>query len=131
MGSNIQYKWKANYSAGKIMSLKGKQILFKVKDSKGKSYVAKGKLDFLEAKYKEPKKLKEYNFEKFTNGITDNPNKVAFTSKLRGNFAAATSANDHNTSSSETDPIKTDVTDSKYFLDNDDAIIFDLNNPKK
>ena len=56
---NIEYKWKPNYQAGKIMALKSKQILFKVKDSKGKSYVAKGKLDFLEAKYKEPKKSKE------------------------------------------------------------------------
>ena len=128
---NIQYKWKPNYTAGKIMSLKGKQILFKVKDSKGKSYVAKGKLDFLEAKYKEPKKLKEYNFEKFTNGITsDNIKKKPINTKFRGNFAAATSDNDPIDISKEVDPIKTDSTDSKYFLNNDDAIIFDLNKKK-
>ena len=113
------------------MSLKGKQILFKVKDSKGKSYVAKGKLDFLEAKYKEPKKLKEYNFEKFTNGITsDNIKKKPISTKFRGNFAAATSDNDPIDISKEVDPIKTDSTDSKYFLNNDDAIIFDLNHKK-
>ena len=129
--ANIQYKWKPNYTAGKIMSLKGKQILFKVKDSKGKSYVAKGKLDFLEAKYKEPKKLKEYNFEKFTNGITsDNIKKKPISTKFRGNFAAATSDNDPIDISKEVDPIKTDSTDSKYFLNNDDAIIFDLNHKK-
>ncbi len=129
--ANIQYKWKPNYTAGKIMSLKGKQILFKVKDSKGKSYVAKGKLDFLEAKYKEPKKLKEYNFEKFTNGITsDNIKKKPISTKFRGNFAAATSDNDPIDISKEVDPIKTDSTDSKYFLTNDDAIIFDLNHKK-
>ena len=125
--AGIKYKWTPNYSAGKIMSLKGKQILFKVKDSKGKSYVAKGKLDFLESKYKEPKKLKEYNFEKFTNGIAENPSKKDFTAKLRGNFAAATGSNNTVDITNETDPIQTDVTDSKYFLDNDDAIIFDLN----
>ena len=68
---NINYKWGPNYAAGKIMSLKSKQILFKVKDSKGKSYVAKGKIDFLETKYKEPQKPKEYNFEKFTSGISN------------------------------------------------------------
>lgn len=128
--ANIQYKWKPNYTAGKIMSLKGKQILFKVKDSKGKSYVAKGKLDFLEAKYKEPKKLKEYNFEKFTNGLTDNPNKKAFVNKLKGNFAAATTANDTDNIDTEINPIQTNTTNSKYFLDNDDAIIFDLNKNK-
>ena len=128
---NIEYKWKPNYSAGKIMSLKGKQILFKVKDSKGKSYVAKGKLDFLEAKYKEPKHPKEYNFEKFTNGITsDNIKRKAISYKNRGNFAAATADNDSVNTNLEVDPIQTDSTDSKYFLDNDDAIIFDLNKKK-
>ncbi len=126
----IKYEWKPNYSAGKIMSLKGKQILFKVKDSKGKSYVAKGKLDFLEAKYKEPKKLKEYNFEKFTSGISDEIKKKPVSTKFRGNFAAATADNDPTNFNNEVDPIKTDSTDSKYFLDNDDAIIFDLNRKK-
>ena len=124
--NNIIFKWKPNYTAGKIMSLKGKQILYKVKDSKGKSQVAKGKLDFLESKYKEPKKLKEYNFEKFTNGIAENPSKKDFAAKLRGNFAAATESNNTVDITNEVDPIQTDVTDSKYFLDNDDAIIFDL-----
>ena len=126
----IKYEWKPNYSAGKIMSLKGKQILFKVKDSKGKSYVAKGKLDFLEAKYKEPKKLKEYNFEKFTSGISDEIKKKPVSTKFRGNFAAATADNDPTNFNNEIDPIQTDSTDSKYFLDNDDAIIFDLNRKK-
>ena len=124
---DIEFKWKPNYTAGKIMSLKGKQILFKVKDSKGKSYVAKGKLDFLEAKYKEPKHPKEYNFEKFTNGISDNIKRKPISTKFRGNFAAATADNNPVNFDSENDPIKTDTTDSKYFLDNDDAIIFDLN----
>ena len=131
--SGIKYKWGPNYSAGKVMSLKAKQILFKVKDSKGKSYVAKGKLDFLEAKYKEPKKLKEYNFEKFTNGISDLEKlKIKETSKVfRGNFAAAAADNDSTDFALETDPIKMDNVDSNFFINNDDAIIFDLNRDKK
>ena len=128
--SNIQFKWKPNYTAGKIMALKGKQILFKVKDSKGKSYVAKGKLDFLEAKYKEPKKLKEYNFEKFTSGISDGANKTDMFSKLRGNFESTTSSNDTDNIDNETDPIQIDNTDSKYLLENDNAIVFDLHRKK-
>ena len=127
----IQFKWKANYSAGKIMSLKGKQILFKVKDSKGKSYVAKGKLDFLESKYKEPHKVKEYNFEKFTNGIAD-MEKINETSKInRGNFVAATAGNDPGSIDMETDPIRYNNNDSKFEIDNEDAIIFDLKRDKK
>ena len=113
------------------MALKSKQILFKVKDSKGKSYVAKGKLDFLEAKYKEPKKSKEYNFEKFTSGISSGPTKTSFANKIRGNFAAATSSNDSYDIENEVDPIKTDNEDSKYFMNNGDAIVFDLNNKNK
>ena len=55
----VKFEWKPNYKAGKIMSLKDKQILFKIKDSKGKSYVAKGKIDYLESKYvKVPHELK-------------------------------------------------------------------------
>ena len=123
----INYKWKPNYAAGKVKSLKSKQILYKIKDSKGKSRVAKGKLDFLEAKYKEPKKPKEYNFEKFTNGIADNPTKKDFIAKLRGNFVAATSNNDTSDIDGDSDPIKTDSTNSRFLLQNDDAIIFDLN----
>ena len=126
--ASIKFEWKPNYTAGKIMSLKAKQIIFKVKDSKGKSYVAKGKIDFLESKYKEPKKLKEFNFEKFTNGIASEvPKKSSFSDKIRGNFVAATASNDNLDIDNQNDPIKTDSTDAKYFLDNDDAIIFDLN----
>ncbi len=129
--AGIKYEWTPNYKAGKIMSLKNKQILFKVKDSKGKSYVAKGKLDFLEAKYKEPKHPKEYNFEKFTTGIiSDNAKKKQNNIKYKGDFAAATAANDPTDFDKEIDPVKTDTTDSKYFLNSDDAIIFDLKRKK-
>ena len=129
--ADIQFKWKPNYTAGKVMSIKGKQILFKVKDSKGKSYVAKGKLDFLESKYKEPHKVKEYNFEKFTNGIAD-IEKINETSKInRGNFAAATASNDPGSIDMETDPIRYNNNDSKFEIDNEDAIIFDLKRDKK
>lgn len=128
---SIEYKWKPNYAAGKVMALKSKQILFKIKDSKGKSLVAKGKLDFLEAKYKEPKHPKEYNFEKFASGISDNIKRKPINAKFRGNFAAATADNNPDSTTNEGNPIQTDSTDSKYFLDNDDAIIFDLNRKKE
>lgn len=128
---NIKYEWGPNYAAGKVMALKSKQILFKIKDSKGKSHVAKGKLDFLEAKYKEPKHPKEYNFEKFASGISDNIKRKPINAKFRGNFAAATADNNPDSTTNEGNPIQTDSTDSKYFLDNDDAIIFDLNRKKE
>lgn len=43
------------------------------------------------------------------------PNKVVFSKDERG----------------DTDPIQTDVTDSSYFFDNEDAISFDLKKKKE
>ncbi len=127
---NIGFVWVPNYAAGKIMSLKAKQIIFKVKDKKGKSYVAKGQLDFLESKYKEAKKVKEYNFERFTNGISDAEKVKEVSKKFRGNFTAAASSNDPSDFATETDPIQIDNSDSKFLIDNEDAIIFDFKREK-
>ena len=69
---NIKYSWVKNYAAGKIQSLKFKQIIYKTKDLKGKNVVGKAKLDFLESRYKEPQKIKQYNFTKFVKGISSN-----------------------------------------------------------
>ena len=57
--SGIKYAWIPNYSAGKIKSLKGKQIIYKVKATNGKSSVGKGNLDFIDPKYKALKNIKE------------------------------------------------------------------------
>ena len=50
---------------------------------------------------------------------------------IRGKFAAATASNDPTDFELETDPIQTDSNDSKLFIDNEDAIIFDLKRGKK
>jgi hypothetical protein len=72
--TSISFKWKKNYEAGKIQSLKFKQIIYKTKDLKGKNLVGKAKLDFLESRYKEPQKVKTYNFAKFMQGISSGEN---------------------------------------------------------
>lgn len=121
---NIEYKWKANYAAGKIMALKGKQVIYKIKKTNGQSWVNKGKVDFMEAKYKEPQKIKKYDFSKFTNGISNIESAARRALKQnRGNYSAATTSNDNYDVSREADPIQTDTSDSKFFFDNDDAII--------
>lgn len=128
----IEFKWKPTYAAGKIMALKGKQVIYKVKDTKGKSIVEKGKVDFMESKYKEPQKVKMYDFTKFTNGISSAESlSKKLLKKNKGNFAAATSGNDNYDIEREVDPIKTDTSDSNFLFDNDNAIIVDLKNAKK
>lgn len=116
--SNIEYKWVANFSAGKIKSLKSNQIIYKVKNLKGQSIVDKGKVAGLESKYKEPQKIKEYNFDKFTSGISQD-------AKLKEK--AHTIIKKHlDEDYNEDDPIKIDNSDSKFLFDNEDAIVVDL-----
>lgn len=129
---NIEFKWKPNYAAGKIMALKDKQVIYKVKDLKGKSVVEKGKVDFIESRYKEVQKSKIYDFSKFTNGISDDANSSLrkALNKKKADFSAMTTSNDNYDIEREVNPIKTDTSDSKYLFDNEDAIVVNFKNPK-
>ena len=115
------------------MYLKSKQVIYKVKDLKGKSQVVKGKVDFMEAKYKEPQKVKNYDFTKFTQGINSSADATIkkILRKNRGNYAAATASNNNYDVDREIDPIDTDTSDSKYFFDNEDAIVVSFKKDKK
>lgn len=128
---NIEFKWKPNFAKGKIMSLKSKQVIYKIKDLSGKSAVDKGKVDFMEAKYKTVQKVKKYDFTKFASGITDSQNaaKKALKSK-KANYEAVTAANDNYDISRENNPILTDTSDSKYLFDSEDAIVVNFKNKK-
>lgn len=117
---DIQYKWKPNYMAGKIQSLKFKNCMYKVKNIKGKNVVGTGKIDFLESKFKEPKSVKEYKFDKFTNGIAEEE-KIKPSKKKKSTIVGFTDNTD-----TEIDPIQIDTSDSTYFENSEDAIIFDL-----
>lgn len=125
---NVKYGWKQNYSFGKVMALKNKQIIYKIKSSGGKSEVGKGTLDFLEAKYKESKKIKEYNFEKFTNGISDSEQTEQSSKGFRGNFTSATSSNDPTDYDNSINPINNSTQKSKYEFNSEDPIITNNNN---
>lgn len=128
---NISLAWKSNFAAGKIMSLKSKQVIYKIKDAKGSSKVNKGKVDFMESKYKEPKKLKKYDFTKFTNGISDIETAARKAlEKNKPNYSVITSSNDNYDIDREIDPIQTDISDSRFLFDNEDAIVVNFKNKK-
>ena len=115
------FKWKQNYSAGKVQSLKAKQCMYKVKNIAGKSSVGIMKVDLLDSKYHEPHYGKHFNFSRFTNGIAEEeskPKKEKFNLK---NLEFDKSSN------GDIDPIKNNTTDSNFLIDNEDAIIFDIN----
>ena len=115
------FKWKQNYSAGKVQSLKAKQCMYKVKNIAGKSSVGIMKVDLLDSKYHEPHYGKHFNFSRFTNGIAEEeskPKKEKFNLK---NLEFDKSSN------GDIDPIKNNTTDSNFLIDNEDAIKFDIN----
>lgn len=122
--SGIEFKWKPNYAYGKIMALKGGQVIFKVKKTNGQSWVNKGKVEPMEAKYKDAQKIKKYDFTKFTSGISNIESAARKTlNKNRGNYPAATTSNNNYDVDREIDPIQIDTSDSKFLFDNDEAIV--------
>lgn len=115
------FKWKQNYSAGKVQSLKAKQCMYKVRNIAGKSSVGIMKVDLLDSKYHEPHYGKHFNFSRFTNGIAEEESKSKKEKFNLKNLEFDRSAN------GDIDPIKSNKTDSNFLIDNEDAIIFDIN----
>ncbi len=129
---NIEFKWKPNYAAGKIMALKGGQVIYKVKKTNGQSWVNKGKVESMESKYKDPQKIKKYDFSKFTSGISDIESAARKAlKKNRGNYSAATTSNNNYNIDREIDPIQTDTSDSNFLFNNDEAIVVNFKKDKK
>ena len=119
---DIQFKYKPNYMAGKIQSLKFKNCMYKIKNTKGKSMVGTGKVDFLESKFKEPKNVKEYKFDKFTNGISEDESNKKNTRRKKKSTITGFSDD----TELEIDPIQIDTSDSTIIETNADSAIYDL-----
>ena len=118
---NPVWDWKANIKSGKLQALKFKDCAYVIKDLKEKNNYGDGKVDFLEAKYKEPHLPKKYDFSRFTSGIAED-----HTSNDKKKKLDLTKTDYSVDAQGDIDPIKTDNTDSKFLFDNDDAIVFDL-----
>jgi len=119
----VKWDWKDTMKVAKIQGLKFKGLIYKVKDKKGKNVVNYGTSDFLESKYKETHKIKNYNFDKYNSGLVEETKKEK---KKKFNPKDIVFNDSH-----DIDPIQTDVTDSSYLFDNEDAISFNLNPNKK
>lgn len=118
----INWEWQDTMKVAKMQGLKFKACIYKTKDSKGKNVVNYGSADFLEAKYKEPHKVKNYNFDKFNIGAKHEENKKAKKQKFNPNLV--------DFDDPQLDPIQTDTTDSSFLFNNEDAVSFNLNNKK-
>ena len=125
----VSWDYVNNFSVGKLQGAIGdKDCVYKIKDIGGKFLIGPGKLGFLESKYKEPQKVKIYDFGKYSDSVTTpteddndthrrtkfNPKKLDFVDERN-----------------EINPIQTDTTDSKYFFDSEDAIVVNLKKNKE
>lgn len=115
----IKWGWTSNFKPGKIQSLKFKACAYKTRTVSGKNNIGEGKLDFLAQKYKEPQETKEYNFSKFTNGISESTKSKKIKEKLIKNTFQVDERGD-------VDPIRTDDNDTIFNLNSNDGIVFDL-----
>ena len=106
---------------GKLQTLKNNTFLYKIRSDNGKPTAGIGKFKYLESKYKEPQKIKKYDFNKFSN--TDSvENDDDTNTKKKFNLKNINFEDERN----EINPVQTDVTDSSYLFDNEDAIIVNL-----
>lgn len=125
---SVEWKFVPYFKPGKLQTLGQKDAAYKIRGSNGKPMAGQGKFNYLESKYKEPRKTKVYDFGKYSDGVTTetedtenglnrkkfNPKKLDFIDERN-----------------EINPVQTDTTDSNYLFDNEDAIIVNLKNKKK
>ena len=120
--SNAKLEYKVRFEPGKIQSLGKKICMYKIGTTKGKFTGGMMKVDFLASKYHEKQDIKQYNFTKFSSNSVNNA-KEDDSKKTKFNLKNIQFEKDVN---GDTDPIKTNTTDSNFLFDNDDAIIFDI-----
>lgn len=123
-----KWAWKKIYKPGKFQSLGAKTCIFKFKNDKGKNVVGIMKLNLTAAKHKETHKSKTFDFNKYLN----NPKMYVEneTEEVKTKFTPKNIDFDSIPDDVEVDPVQTDITDSSYLFDNEDAIIFDIKNKK-
>lgn len=127
--NGVEWKFVPYFKPGKLQSLGQKDCAYKVRGSNGKPMAGQGKLNYLESKYKEPKKIKTFDFGKYSDGVTTDTEdeENGFITKKKFNPKKVDFVDERN----EINPVQTNTTDSNYLFDNEDAIVVNLKNKKK
>lgn len=120
--SGVKWEFVTNFKVGKLQTLKKNVFAYTLKNSSGKSIGGAGRFKYLDSKYKEPQKIKKFDFEKFsnTNTVQESDSNKKFDLK---NINFKDERNEYN-------PIQTDTSDSSYLFDNEDAIVVNFKNKK-
>ena len=123
--SGVTWKFVENFKPGKLQTLPANSCAFKIRQINGKHLVGPGKLSYMASKYKEPQKIKTYDFGKYSDGVTTTTEDI--NEKKKFDFKNVDFIDDRD----EFNPVQTDTTDSKYLFDNEDAIVVNLKRRKK
>lgn len=122
----VTYGNSLKYKEGKVQALKFKRCMYKIRNLSGKIENGTAKVDFMPSKYKEKQKIKLYDFEKFSSGVTPNEEKKYIFNKFeRNNLSNQHFPDDNN------GPIKLDDSDLTFNINNDDAIVYTFKKGKK
>ena len=126
----VEWKFVPYFKPGKLQSLGAKDCAYKIRSSSGKPVAGQGKLGYLESKYKEPKKIKTFDFGKYSDGVT-----TATEDEENGRIITKKKFNpkklDFKDERDEINPVQTNTSDSNYLFDNEDAIVVNFKNKKK
>jgi len=126
----VKWSYKNWFEPGKLQNqLTFKWCAFKYKDDKGKGFAGLGRLDFMPSKYKEMHKSKKFDFAKYQSGIVNESN--IETSKKKSVFDPKKIDFDSFDEDKDINPIQTDITDTKFLFNNEDAIIYDMHRDTK
>ena len=116
--SDVKFDYVSNFKVGRLQTLKKNMFAYLVKDGSGKSIGGCGRFKYLEAKYKEPQKVKKFDFEKYSGASTVEDD----ASSKKFDFRHVNFKDERN----EINPIQTDTSDTPFIFDNEDAIIVNL-----
>ncbi len=126
----VSWSYKNWFEPAKLQNqLTFKWCAFRYKDDKGKGFSGMAALDFMPSKFKEAHKPKKFNFTKFQSGIIDDT--VGVEPRKKSKFNPKTIDFDSFDDNKDIEPIQTDVTDSSYLFNNEDAIIYDIHRDEK
>lgn len=122
---NVKWEFVKYFKEGKLQTLSQKKCAYKIRGSNGRPSVGPGNLEYLSSKYKEPQKIKSFDFKKVSGNSSNSSDDTYSNKKIN--------TKDINFSDTDLDygPIKTDTTDSKIIFENDDAIINNSRKKKK
>ena len=119
---NVNWSWITTVIAGKLQTLKQHQAAYKIRQDNGSPRTGVGNFTYLESRYKEPQKIKNYDFGKYSDGVTTETEDEDTSKRKKFDLKNIDFTDERN----EIDPIQTDTSDSKYLFDNKDAIIVNL-----